>query len=145
VLEGLGRLWLQQGQPERAREPLQRALAIREEAQGASHPELEAALSALGRTHLAAGSRAEGVELLERALVLCASPRVLPHHAAQTRFALARALWEVPEGRDRARALAAQARADWARAGRKAQRRQVEAWLAAADARELRASARGGE
>jgi hypothetical protein len=82
-----------------------RALAIWEGTAGREHPDVAYALQGLGDTHLAAGRPADAIAPLERALTIRAAGSV-PDDLAETRFALARALWDAGRDRPRARTLA---------------------------------------
>jgi hypothetical protein len=92
-----------------------RALAIWEGTAGREHPDVAYALQGLGDTHLAAGRPADAIAPLERALTIRAAGSV-PDDLAETRFALARALWDAGRDRPRARTLAGEAEAGLAAA-----------------------------
>ena len=72
------------------------------------------ALTGLGLALLGEGKPAEAVAPLEEALRARLDQHFDPERLAETRFALARALWRTPTARERARALARQALADYA-------------------------------
>ena len=99
------------------------ALALYEKAGEASRGELARALTGLGVVHTALGEYDAAQRALERAL----EPEL-----AETRFALARALWPDRAHRRRARDLATLARDGYRETGdrRGAQLAEVEAWLA---------------
>ena len=86
-------------------------------------------LTALGRALLAAGRPDEAVTTLERALALRARETGLAL-VAETRFALARALWEANGDRPRALTLSAQARAAYVAEGDAARVAAVDTWRA---------------
>ncbi|HEY3360041.1 MAG TPA: serine/threonine-protein kinase [Polyangia bacterium] len=107
-----------------------RAVAILEAAVGRDHPDLAAALTLVGQAQLALGAPHEAIAPLERAVPLRIKGGAAADDLAETRFALAQALWQA--GRDRARAVTL---ATAARDGlkplkfRAAELQQVEAWL----------------
>jgi tetratricopeptide (TPR) repeat protein len=118
---------------EKALVGLQRALAIYERAFGARHPLVATALFNIGWNHEGLGAHAVAVEAHERALDIRENGEVPPADLAESRFSLARALWENGTERARARELAEQARETFATLGA-AQRdslAEVDAWLAA--------------
>ncbi len=88
----------------------QRALAISEKALGPDHPDVASALTGIAQELLALGKFSAARAAAERALVIRAQPDMPAFELAETRFALARALWPEPAGRPRAHALADQAR-----------------------------------
>jgi serine/threonine-protein kinase len=106
----------------------ERAVAILEKLGGANDLTLAGPLTALGECELAQGKAGEAVAVLERAAALRGDHGGGPIHVAETRFALARALWDSGGDRRRAVTLATQAR-DGARHGH--DRAGIEAWLAA--------------
>ena len=106
------------GEYPQARLRFERALAIEEKAVGPDDPHLAFALMGLGDVLLKLDDPGAAIEPLERALKLRESKPGIAVLLAYSRFTLARALWDAPEGglRDRARArsLATQARATYA-------------------------------
>jgi tetratricopeptide (TPR) repeat protein/predicted Ser/Thr protein kinase len=135
-LNGLGAWAHAQDKYDDARKLYERALAIRAKALGPDHPEVAGSLTGLGRALLGLAKPADALVPLERALAIRTAQEVDPAVLADTRFALARALWGAPvaQGRDRprGRTLVEQARDDYAAAGddEKANLVEVEAWLA---------------
>lgn len=106
-----------------------RALAIGEATQGHDHPDGAYALQGLGDIDLAEGHPAEAVAPLERALTIRIASST-PRELAETRFALARALWDADLDRRRARTLAEQAQAGYATiTGQLEARTNVDEWL----------------
>jgi serine/threonine protein kinase/tetratricopeptide (TPR) repeat protein len=86
----------------------------------------------LGISLLGESKAADAVAPLEEALKQRLGPDTDAEHRGETRFALARALWSRPEARDRARALAREARADYAQVKTAAATvAAIDAWLAA--------------
>jgi tetratricopeptide (TPR) repeat protein len=88
----------------------QRALAISEKALGPDHPDVASALTGIAQESLALGELPAARAAAERALVIRSQPDMPAFELAETRFALARALWSDPAARKRAHALADQAR-----------------------------------
>ncbi len=119
----LGRALTGLGRYEEAQRRLDRALVLQQQPE--EHAGLMEPLTALGLLQLARGRPAAAVPLLERAL------RLAPEEAAtETRFVLARALWESKQDRPRALELAARARSDWQRRGNAPRLAEVSQWLA---------------
>ncbi|HVY39657.1 MAG TPA: serine/threonine-protein kinase [Polyangia bacterium] len=113
-----------------AREPLERASRIWERELGREAIYRSYALTGIGISYLGEGKPASALEPLERALKIRLANDVEPADRAETLFALARALWASGRQRDRARALAAQARAAYDSAARKPDSAEVDSWLA---------------
>jgi tetratricopeptide (TPR) repeat protein len=121
---------LVQGKAAQALELFQRALAVLEKTRGPENRDLARVLTGLGRSLVQLGQPQRAVATLERALRLREGARV--DDAAETRFALARALAAVGTEPGRARALAEEARAGFQQAGPRATRAlaEVDRWLA---------------
>ena len=125
------------GDHDQARALHERALAIQEQALGPDHPNLAVTLVGLAELALERHQPGEAVALARRATALREKRGVPPELVAVARFALARALWELPAeaGRDqaRARALAEQARDAFRATGERYHHDlvEVEGWLAA--------------
>jgi tetratricopeptide (TPR) repeat protein len=124
------------GEHDRARVLFERALAITEAALGPEHPELALSLLGLARVALAEHRPGDAVAPAERATRLREQGGVAAELLAEAQLALARALWDAPEGagRDpaRARTLAERARDALRAAGDErpaAELAEVEAWL----------------
>lgn len=130
-LGNLARVEIGQGAPQKAIELLHRALAIEEAALGPKHVDLAFNLTALGEAHLAKNDPTGARSPLERAVVLRESPGVPKEKLAQSRFALARALF--PSDPKRARVLSASAEQGFLAAGDAAAKdlEAVRAWIAA--------------
>jgi tetratricopeptide (TPR) repeat protein len=112
---------------------LQRCLALDEKALGPDHPDLAIDVLWLGEAELGLHEPRKALPPLERALTLFERAHVDPEELAETRFALAKVLWELGRDRSRAKALAAQARATFAASRKASSRRalpEVETWLA---------------
>jgi len=130
----LGAVARLQGELDEARGSFERALAIEEKALGPEHLLVAYPLTGLGQVLLGLAEPAEALPHLERALAIRTAHEADPALIAETRFALARALWSVPatHGRDRGLELAEQARDVWARAdtGDEPRLAEVDQWLA---------------
>jgi tetratricopeptide (TPR) repeat protein len=111
---------------------IRRSVALYEKTLGPEHPTVADALTALGRATLGAHDPVGARQLLERALTLRDRGPVPPRPLAETRLALARALWEKQADRARALKLAFLARDGLVALGPGGRRQlaEVEAWLA---------------
>jgi tetratricopeptide (TPR) repeat protein len=116
-----------------ARPLFERALATWEKALGKDHPKVAFALTGIGICDLHAGAAAKAIPPLERALALRESSTGDPWDRADTRFNLAKALWQTGRDRARAKTLAEGARADYAASGDGAKKElaDVAHWLEA--------------
>ena len=108
-------------------------MRIGEPARGPDHPHTAYALTGLAKVHLARGRPADALRLAERAVRLREASGAAAELIAESRFALARGLWDAPVGRDRERARA-EARAAVgayrsAGAVKATQLAEVETWL----------------
>jgi eukaryotic-like serine/threonine-protein kinase len=97
---------------------------------GSRHPFLGYPLTALGRALVALARPEEAIAPLERALRLREAGEHDPSMIAETRFALARALWDSHLERNRAVSLAKQARQGCIQAGDATRAAEVDAWFA---------------
>ncbi len=132
TVHSLARAFYYAGDYERAIELDTRALETWERALGPDHLLVGYALQGLGEAQLGAGRLAEAVALLERGLALRQTTRVPPDQLAETRYTLAKALWEVGGDRVRAWALAEEARDGYAAVmGQETLVAEVAEWLAA--------------
>jgi tetratricopeptide (TPR) repeat protein len=110
----------------------QRAVEIMEAEMEPSSSWLAYPLTGQAQSLLATGRPADAVAPLERAVTIRDRSEIYPMPRGETRFALARALWESGGDRARARALAVSARAEYERAdGAKKQIATIDAWLRA--------------
>ncbi|MCA9713781.1 MAG: tetratricopeptide repeat protein [Myxococcales bacterium] len=116
-LNNLGSVAMAAGRYEEAAGDLERALGILEKALGRDHRMVAYLLTGLGAARVHQEQHASARELLERALTIHARSNVDAVALADTRFALARALWPDPGQRQRARALAEQAGGAYREAG----------------------------
>jgi eukaryotic-like serine/threonine-protein kinase len=128
-LVNLGWVAEKQGRLDEACEHHRRAIEIWEEALGPEHPYLGHPLTSLGRAELLRGRPAVAQEVLTRALRIREAARK-PSELAETRLALARALWANDPAR--AHALAQRAAADVQAAvhAPDALRAELDRWLA---------------
>jgi tetratricopeptide (TPR) repeat protein len=133
ALNNVGDVLRIQGKLDEAAADYRRALAIWEKRFGPEHPDVAVALTGLGRTLLDQRQAGKALAMLERALAIRLAHPGDPTELQETRFALARALWETGSDRGRARELAAQARAGYVQASAEGQKElpTVDAWLAA--------------
>ena len=107
------------------------ALRIFRRNPGWASTDLADTLQGLGEVKIVQGRPAEAVPLLRETLTIRDSQRRQPVRLAETRFALARALWEVRGDRRRAIALAIQAQDDLGSPSTSTRGRDVAQWLAA--------------
>jgi serine/threonine protein kinase/tetratricopeptide (TPR) repeat protein len=114
-----------------ARAAFDGAVARWEAALGPDHRHLAYALTGLGQTEIATGEYRAAMAPLERALIIRSRHESDAALLAETRFALARALWLAGGDRSRARGLAAQAKAAYAAIPALAPRlHELESWSA---------------
>jgi tetratricopeptide (TPR) repeat protein/predicted Ser/Thr protein kinase len=136
-IDNLGILACEEAKYTEAYGYFERALGIREKALSAEHPDMASSLTGLGQALLGQGKPADARGYLERALSIRTANEVDPLALAETRFALAQALWDasIEAGADRARAreLAELARDVYVGAGEVVakQRGDVQRWLVA--------------
>src|SRR4029078_10940251 len=109
-LNNRGEILCALGRQRDARQSFERARIIWERELGLEDRNLAYALTGIGVTYLAENDAASALAPLERAVKIREGHEVEPSRRAETRFALARALWETNRDRIRARALAEQAR-----------------------------------
>jgi serine/threonine-protein kinase len=122
ILNALGRY-------REARQSFERARIVWERELGLDHPNLAYALTGIGISYLADGTAASAIVPLERAFKIREMHEIDPSTRAETRFALARALWEAGRDRQRARILAEDARTGYVKAAALAKVTEVEGWL----------------
>jgi tetratricopeptide (TPR) repeat protein len=126
-----GDVLVELGRYEEAAAAYRRALAILRTNPEDTHPEDPTALHGLGVASLGQGRAHEAIPLLESALAMREAHEIDATLVAQTRFILARALWDGGGDRRRALSLAATARQTFAAKGRAPRARDVASWLAA--------------
>ncbi len=127
-LVNLGWVAEKQGRLDEACELHRRAIEIWEEALGAEHPYLGYPLTSLGRAERLRGHVEVARQVLTRALRL-REATTKPIELAETRLALAQALWDGDPERARALALAAAADVQAAVHAPEALRAELEGWL----------------
>jgi serine/threonine protein kinase len=111
------------------RASFERALIIWERELGLDNRNLAFALTGIGIGFLAEGDASSAIVPLERAFKIREAQETDPSRRAETRFALARALWEAGRDRGRARVLADEAREGYAKAVAKSKLSEVDSWL----------------
>jgi tetratricopeptide (TPR) repeat protein len=112
-----------------ARQSFERARNIWEREMGTDDLNLGFALIGIGESYLAEGNASSALVPLERAFRIREAKEVEPSRRAETRFALARALWDSRRDRGRARVLADEAKATYAKTAAKAKLAEIDAWL----------------
>ncbi len=111
------------------RASFERARIIWERELGLDNRNLGYALTGIGVSYLSEGDPSSAIVPLERAFKIREAQETDPSRRAETRFALARALWEAGRDRGRARVLAEEAREGYAKAVVKAKLAEVDTWL----------------
>jgi serine/threonine protein kinase/tetratricopeptide (TPR) repeat protein len=113
-----------------------KALRIYERELEPDHPLVAYALTAMGNGLLGTGRAESAIEVLERALDIRTRKDPESELLAETRFALARALWETRRARERAISLATEAKASLheGRATKDLEQR-IDGWLVARNVR----------
>ena len=112
-----------------ARESFERARAIWERELSPDSLNIAYALTGIGIAYLEEGNPDNALVPLERALKIRQQQEQDIAQRSETRFALARALWDANRDRGRARALAEQARTDYAKSVNKTRPSEIDAWL----------------
>jgi eukaryotic-like serine/threonine-protein kinase len=106
------------------------AEAILAKALGPDHPYTAMALFGIGEADVNLGRPAKAIPTLERALTIRAVPGATdPLDLAETKYTLARALWDAKRDRARARTLATEARRLFEDSDDKDAARVVDEWL----------------
>jgi len=119
------------GRPREARQAFEKAQVIWERELGLEDRNLAYALTGIGVTYLADSEPGTALAPLERAYKIREAQETDWTRRAETRFALARALWDTNRDRARARGLADQAREGYAKSAVKAKAAEVDSWLRA--------------
>lgn len=117
------------GELDDARHLLASSLHTLETAMGPEHPNLSYPLLALTDIELDAGNPAAARGHAERTVSILSKADAMPGRLARARLSLARALWDDPTERNRARGLARQARDAHAALGEEASVAEATAWL----------------
>jgi eukaryotic-like serine/threonine-protein kinase len=123
IMNGLGRY-------HDARESFERARIIWERELGLNNRNLAYALTGIGVSYLAERDALSAVAPLEHAFKIREAKETDPSRRAETRFALARALWDSNRDRARARTLGQGAREAYVQAAIKDKVSDVDGWLA---------------
>jgi len=114
-----------------ARASFEKARIVWERELGLDNRNLAYALTGIGLSDIAEGDASSAIVPLERAFKIREDHETDPSRRAETRFALARALWDAGRDRVRARLLAQEARDTYAQAVAKPKLAEVESWLRA--------------
>jgi tetratricopeptide (TPR) repeat protein len=96
---------------------------------GSDNSSIAYALTGIGISYLREGNARMAVRPLERAFAIRNAQETEPTRKAETTFALAQALWDATHERERARTLAKDARATYARLALNGRLKQVDEWL----------------
>jgi tetratricopeptide (TPR) repeat protein len=128
-LNNRGEILYALGRQREARQSFEHARVIWERELGFEDRNLAYALTGIGVSYLAENDPGSALAPLERAFKIREAHEVDPSRRAETRFALARSLWEANRDRTRARALAEQAREGYAKGEAKAKAAEVDTWL----------------
>jgi eukaryotic-like serine/threonine-protein kinase len=112
-----------------ARASFEKARIVWERELGLDNRNLAYALTGIGISDIAEGDASSAIVPLERAFKIREEHENDLARRAETRFALARALWEAGRDRARARGLAEQARDGYAKAVVKPKLAEVQSWL----------------
>jgi tetratricopeptide (TPR) repeat protein len=111
------------------RDSFERARAIWDRELGQENLNMSHALTGIGVGFIAEGKPANALVPLEAAFRIRESQEPEPSRRADTRFALARALWESNRDRSRARSLAEEAMREYAKASAQLKADAVRTWL----------------
>ena len=117
------------GRSRDARASFEKARIVWERELGLDNRNLAYALTGIGVSYLSEGDASNAIVPLERAFKIREAEETDPSRRAETRFALARALWESGRDRLRARSLAEQAHDSYAKAELKTHVAEVDSWL----------------
>jgi len=132
ILSNQGELLVALGRPREAASKLEDAIARWPRPDTGESPTLSYPLTGLGQARLALGQAERAMAPLEHALRLREGAPGNAANLAETRFALARALWDAAGDRRRARRLAEEARDGYAHAPdaeARSEHQRVDAWL----------------
>jgi tetratricopeptide (TPR) repeat protein len=139
ALDAVGMCQLSQKRFEDALTSFQDALALKQKALGPKHSDLSFSYDGIGQALLGLARPAQAIAPLEQALGFSG---IEPDALGESGFALARALWESGEQRERARQVAATARERLAGAGKQERVAALDAWLATLSVEETRPATR---
>ncbi len=133
TIHNLANLLASLGRHRQAEKNFDRAQRGLEKTLGARHPDVAFALSDQGEYYLGQNRLKPARQKLERALAIRQETKVNPASLAMTRFLLAKTLWQAGQERDRALALAIEAKEAWSQIDAAIwikYRQEAEAWLA---------------
>jgi eukaryotic-like serine/threonine-protein kinase len=130
TLSNRGEYLIAAGRADQALAPLREGLEKWEAQVGTDHGDLGYPLTALGRALLSLGRAKEALPALERALQLRLAHEHDASVIADTRFALARSLWDASRDHERALSLAREARTAYAAANDVKDLASVDGWIA---------------
>jgi serine/threonine protein kinase/tetratricopeptide (TPR) repeat protein len=122
ILNALGRY-------REARQSFERARIIWERELGLDHRDLGYVLTGIGESYLSERDALSALAPLERAWKIREAKETGPARRGETRFALARALWDSERDRARATELAHGARDAYVEAGDQAKATEIDGWL----------------
>jgi len=117
------------GRPSEALQSFERARIIWEREVGGEARFLAYGLTGIGVSYLAEGRPASALVPLERAFRIREAQETDEARRAETKYALARALWESNRDRARARLLAEQAQRSYAKLGSRRTESEIASWL----------------
>jgi tetratricopeptide (TPR) repeat protein len=117
------------GRYAQARQSFRQALVIWEREIAPESRDVAYVLTGIGIGYLAEGKADEALVPLERALKIRETQEPELAKRAETKFALARALWAANRSRDRARLLAGQAKQEYSKALAKDKILEIDGWL----------------
>jgi eukaryotic-like serine/threonine-protein kinase len=123
------------GRHREARGSFEKARIIWERELGLDDRNLAYALTGIGISYLSEADPTSGIVPLERAFKIREARETDPSRRAETRFALARALWAAGRDRGRARALAEQAREAYGKIAAEDKVAEIAAWTRNHDSR----------
>jgi tetratricopeptide (TPR) repeat protein len=125
AIDNRGELLFRLGRLQEARDTFEEALKVEQSERLLAEP-----LTGLGKVRIAQGEPNGALAPLERALRIRNALENDPSGVAETRFALARALWETGDDRARAVSLATTAQKEYAAEHASPELGEVDAWLA---------------
>jgi eukaryotic-like serine/threonine-protein kinase len=117
------------GRARDARASFEKARIIWERELGLDNRNLAYALTGIGVSYLSEADASSAIVPLERAFKIRETQETDPSRRAETRFALARALWESGRDHRRARSLAEEAHDSYTKAELKTKVAEVDSWL----------------
>ena len=128
-LQNLGAVQYISGDPDAAYQSMEQALRLIEKDEGPGGPNVSRPLNGMGRILLDRHDAAASVPIFERANAANLKHQGLSAETAHGKYFLARALWESGQDRVHARQLMTEARAGYAKLGRKDDVADADLWL----------------